>query len=207
MAPKYVIEGGAATEHTLKDAFQGNAVFEFIYSAEQEAELARAYDFYPDRMTKDHWVEKKMIFEKTGINETRQIEQVKITLEGVQYTRIIPTEENKERFRTYSNTDLAALTVKLTIENHADAPLNLRSLKSVLAIDGDRAHYFSSGMLETQSKEALAPGESGEKFLVFLFRKDEFNLYKHFDLEFGPFYGEDGRSLFQGQTAAFSLPR
>jgi hypothetical protein len=39
-----------------------------------------------------------MIFEKTGINETQQLDDVKVTLEGIQYAEVIPTEANKERF-------------------------------------------------------------------------------------------------------------
>ncbi|WP_274856561.1 hypothetical protein [Bacillus methanolicus] len=37
--------------------------------------------------------------------------------------------------------------------------------------------------------------------------KDEFEIFKKFDLEFGPFYGTDGKELFKGKTVTFSLPR
>lgn len=39
--------------------------------------------FYQDRLTTDNMDGKKMIFRKSGTNETRQIDDVKVTLEGV----------------------------------------------------------------------------------------------------------------------------
>lgn len=42
---------------------------------------------------------------------------------------------------------------------------------------------------ETKEPNEINPGEKREKISVFLFRKDEFNLYKKFTLEFGPTVG------------------
>lgn len=208
VAPKYIIEGGVAADNTYAGSFKGDATFDFTYSEEQAADVASAPKFYPDRLTNDNWVEKKMIFEKNGINETKQIDKVNITLEGVQYTDIIPTEANKERFRNFGDdVELAALTAKFKVENKTDAPINIRNVSNVLTIDDNRARYLSTGMADAQSTDEIAPGDSGEKYLVYIFRKDEFGLYKKFDLEFGPFIGQDGHDLFKGNTATFTLPR
>jgi hypothetical protein len=74
-------------------------------------------------------------------------------------------------------------------------------------VDDNRARFLSTGMADAQSTDEIAPGGSGEKYLVYIFRKDEFGLYKKFDLEFGPFIRQDGHDDFKGHTATFTLPR
>ena len=149
----------------------------------------------------------KMIFEKLGINETQQLGDVKVTLEGVQYTEVIPTEANKERFSNFGDNGIVALTVKLKLDNQSDALISIRDIGSKVTIDKDRGNVLAQGMVEPVDPREIQAGEIGEKFHVFLFRKDEFEIYKKFDLEFGPLDGEDGKSLFKGKTVTFTLPR
>ncbi|MCS0670189.1 hypothetical protein NX023_02810 [Cytobacillus firmus] len=62
-------------------------------------------------------------------------------------------------------------------------------------------------MAEPSDPKKILAGEQGDKYHVFLFRKDEFEIFKKFDLEFGPFVRDDGKGLFKNKTVKFSLPR
>ncbi|MGD6855465.1 hypothetical protein ACQCVO_10365 [Bacillus infantis] len=148
-----------------------------------------------------------MIFEKEGIGETQKIGDVNVTLEGVQYTEITPTEANKPRFENFGDSGIVALTVKFKIDNQSSEPLSIWNIGSILSVDDDRARVLAQGMVEPREPQTIEAGAQGEKLHVFLFRKDEFEIFKKFNLEFGPFYNEDGTKAFKGRTAEFTLPR
>jgi hypothetical protein len=206
--PKYIIEGGAADNNQFKGSFKVESpAFDFIFGDEQQKQTASQPQFYQDRLTTDNMADKKMIFEKSGINEIKQLGDVKITLDGVQYAEVIPTEANKERFRNFGKSGIVALTVKLKIDNQSSAPVEIWNIGSKLRIDDNRGTAFSEGLAEPRDPREINAGEQGEKYHVFLFNKDEFEIFKKFDLEFGPFYGTDGKELFKGKTVTFSLPR
>ncbi|OHR74759.1 DUF5068 domain-containing protein [Bacillus sp. UMB0893] len=205
--PKFVIEGGAADDLSMKGMFQGHGVYDFVYSGEQKEQVASEASIYPDKLTTDNLADKKMIFEKSGINETQQIGDINVTLEGVQYAEVIPTEANKERFKNFGDTGIVALTVKLKLDNQSSDLLDLWGINSKVAIDKDRGNVLSQSMVEPREPQEIKAGEQGEKYHVFMFRKDEFELYKQFDLTFGPFIGDEGKDLYKGKTVTFTLPR
>lgn len=205
--PKYVIEGGVADDKTFKGSISGEGVFDFVYSEEQSKEVAAESHLYPDKLTTDNMADKKMIFEKEGINETKQIGEVKATLEGVQFTEVTPTEAHKPRFKNFGEGGIVALTVKMKFDNGSKEPIDLISLMSMLSVDDNRARILSQGMVEPREPGEIAAGESGEKYHVFLMRKDEFEIYKKFEMELGPFVGDDGKYLFKGQKVTFNIPR
>ncbi|WP_245827616.1 DUF5068 domain-containing protein [Paenisporosarcina indica] len=206
--PKYIIEGGLADNDQYKNINQQQSpAYDFIYSGEQGEQTATAPTFYQDRLTTDNMADKKMIFEKSGINETKQIGDVNVTLDGVQYTDVIPTEANKARFQNFGESGVVALTVKLKIDNQSSAPVSIWNIGSKIVIDENRGTAIAEGMAEPQEPQEIAAGQQGEKLHVFLFNKDEFGIFKKFDLEFGPFTGSDGKDLFKGRTATFTLPR
>ncbi|WP_442788857.1 DUF5068 domain-containing protein [Halobacillus sp. HZG1] len=204
--PKFVIEGGAADNEEFKDSFKGTATYDLIYGEGQKAEVESSADFYPDRLTTGNMANKEMIFEKSGIDETKQIEDVGITLNGVQYAELEPTEGNESRFSNFGDAGIVALTVKLTINNQSDKELNTFLLSSFIRVDDNRGSVISQGMVEPNDSQTVEAGATGEKYHVFLFRKDDFETIETFDLEFGPFTGDDGKELFKGKTAMFSLP-
>jgi hypothetical protein len=142
-----------------------------------------------------------------GINETQKLGDVNVTLEGVQYTEVTPTAANVERFSNFGDNGIVALTVKLKLDNQSDAPISIWNIGSKVRIDEDRGSVISAGMVEPSSPKEIKAGEQGEKYHVFLFRKDEFELFKKFNLEFGPFVGADGKGLFKNKTVTFHLPR
>lgn len=206
--PKYVIEGGAAENSDFSGSISGNSPsYDFIYNDEQAETTASQPQFFQDRLTSDNWADKKMIFEKANINDTKKIGDVNVTVEGVQYTEVIPTEANKEMFNDFGDSGVAALTVKVKIDNGSTTPVSINNLGTILNVDDNRVRVLSQGMAEPRDPATIAAGETGEKLHVFLFRKDEFGLYKKFVMEFGPFYAENGEQAFKGRTAEFTLPR
>mgnify|MGYP005993184159 CR=1 FL=1 len=206
--PKYVIEGGATENSDFSGSISGNSPsYDFIYNDEQAESTASQPQFFQDRLTSDNWADKKMIFEKANINDTKKIGDVNVTVEGVQYTEVIPTEANKEMFSDFGDSGVAALTVKVKIDNGSTTPVSINNLGTILNVDDNRVRVLSQGMAEPRDPATIAAGETGEKLHVFLFRKDEFGLYKKFVMEFGPFYAENGEQAFKGRTAEFTLPR
>lgn len=82
-------------------------------------------------------------------------------------------------------------------------PVVLASL--LLAADENRGTVYAKGMLEPVNPREIKAGSQGEKYHVFLFYKDEFEILKNF--KFGPFIGDNGKALFKEKMAEFNLLR
>ncbi|MFF5995155.1 DUF5068 domain-containing protein [Lysinibacillus sp. KU-BSD001] len=205
--PKFVINGGVADNNQYSGSFKGNAIFDFTYSEEQAEAVANAHVFYPDRLTTANMADKELIAEYTTMNETQQLADVKVTLEGIQYAEIIPTVGNEERFRNFGDSGIVALTAKFVVDNQSSEKVSIMNIGSKVTVDQNRGNVFAQGMVEPDHPRYIEAGEQGEKYHVFLFRKDEFGIYKTFDLEFGPFVQDDGKKQFKGETVKFTLPR
>lgn len=204
--PKLLIRGGVADNNQYSGSFKGDGIFDFTYSAEQAAAVANAHVFYPDLLTLENMADKELIFENMEINETQQIADVKVTLEGIQYTEITPTKAHEDRFRNFGDRGIVALTAKFIIDNQSSENLDLPFIASKVTIDQNRGNVLAEGMVEPNNPRYIEAGKQGEKYSVFLFRKDEFEIFKTFDLEFGPFR-DGGTDLFKGKSVKFSLPR
>lgn len=162
---------------------------------------------YPDGLTSDKMAVKKTLYENLKMNNTKQIDKVNITLEGIQFTEITPSEATKSKFEKHSETGIVALTMKLKLENNSDQPLNLSSLSSFLRGNDNQFSYMSQSSMEPeQQREVIAAGASGEILHVFLMDKDMFAITKKLKLEFGPFRDSDGKDLFKGKKAEFTIP-
>ncbi|MBM7621601.1 hypothetical protein JOC95_003490 [Bacillus tianshenii] len=203
--PKFIIESSASHSEDFQGAgdFMTEKVFDFTYSGDHEESSAGAQSFYPDQLTTNNIADKEMIFEKTDINTTEKIEDTEITLEGVQYTTVIPTDGNESRFE---DVEMVALTVKTKVKNNTDQDLTLFNLPAKVEIDRDRGYARNNGFAEPSKPDIVKPGEEAERYFVFLFRKDEFELFKTFKMEVGPFFGEK-EYLFGEKTVTFDLPR
>ncbi|MBB6447814.1 DUF5068 domain-containing protein [Bacillus benzoevorans] len=207
-SPKYIIEGGLADNSQSENSnLQKSPVFDFLITAPAQPVPEPAKPevpadqpiFHQDKLLTENWASKKMIFEKANINKTKAMGTVKVTLDSVQYTEVIPTAGNESMFSAFGG-GVAALTVKLKIDNQSAAPISLGNLGTSLDVDETRATYFTQGVVEPSEPSEIAAGQQGEKLHVFLFKKDEFDLYKKFTLNFGPING-------QGDVAVFNLPR
>lgn len=205
ISPKFVIEAGVADNPEFKDSYKIEGVFDFLYSDEQAEKIAKGPKFFPDKLTTDNIAEKKMIFEKLGMKDTKEIDKVKITVKGVQYTEIIPTEISKPSFKNFGDKGIVALTVQLFVDNQSDQFINFGS--SIVRLDENRGYVLSQGMVEPKGEKELEAGKQGEFYQVYLFRKDDFESIKKFELEFGPLRGKDYKDLFKGHIAKFQLPR
>lgn len=204
-SPKYIIEGGLADNSQSENSnLQKSPAYDFLITAPAPEPAkpevpAEKPIFHQDKLLTENWASKKMIFEKANINETKQMGPVKVTLDSVQYTEVIPTAGNESMFSAFGS-GVAALTVKLKIDNQSAEPISLGNLGTSLDVDENRATYFTQGVVEPSDPSEIAAGGQGEKLHVFLFKKDEFELYKKFTLNFGPING-------QGDVAVFNLPR
>lgn len=205
--PKLVIEGGAADNSSFSDSYKGNETFDFVYGEQQKEEVEAESNLYPDELTTGNLANKTMIFEEEGIDESKQLGDVQVTLDGVQYAEIEPTAGNEARFSNFGDAGMVALTIKLSLDNQSDQPVSIWNLGSKVNVDDGRASVLSQGMVEPSDPQAVEAGESGEKYHVFLFRKDDFESYGSFQLEFGPFIADDGEKMYKGETVTFDLPR
>ncbi|MFC5735856.1 DUF5068 domain-containing protein [Cytobacillus gottheilii] len=207
VTPKYIIEGGIADNKDYSGSnLENSPAYDFVYAGEQASAVADQPSLYQDRLTTDNWADKTILFEEEGINETKQIGDVTVTLEGVQYTDVVPTDANASMFTDFGDSGIVALTVKLNIDNQSDSAVNISNLGTMLDVDDSRARYLNVAQAEPRDPREIAAGEAGEKYHVFLFRKDEFSIYKKFTMEFGPFYLESGEKAFKGEQAIFELP-
>lgn len=206
-SPKLIIDGGASEQKDMRESFMEEAVFDFVYSGDNEEAVTTGPSFYRDNLTNQNIADKTMIFEKMGIGQKLELEGLEVTLEGVQYTEITPTEKYKSTFRNFADDGIVALTVQFNIDNKSDETIKLDGIGSILSVDDNDFRYFYQGSLEPERSKTLEPGESGEKLHVFLFDKYQFDRHKKFELIFGPFSGDDGKKLFKGRDVLFTLPR
>lgn len=183
-----------------------DAVFKIPFNDEGVEKAAASSQLYQDKMTTDNIAEKEVFFEKTDMNETKEIDGVKITLNGVQYAYVTPTEAYKESFSDFGDSGVVALTAKITIENGSDTPFEKFLVDRKLIIDKNRGTMFNQGMLEPNFSGTFNPGDKDELLTVFLFRKDEFGIYKDFELHVGPLKDSDANPLFKEKTVTFDLP-
>lgn len=182
------------------------AVFILPVSEEGVKKAEATSELYADRMVTDTIATKELFFSQENINETKEIDKVKVTLNGVQYANVIPTAAHKERFRNFGDGPLVALTAKFTVENGSDVPFDKFLIYKKLQIDDNRGSMLSQGMLEPIARGNLNPGETEEMLTVFLFREDEFQIFKKFDLQFGPLSDSNAKKLFKEKFVTFELP-
>jgi hypothetical protein len=182
------------------------AVFKLPFNDEGAEKAAVSSQLYQDKMVTDNIADKEVFFEKVDINETKEIDGVKITLNGVQYANVTPTEAYSNSFSNFGDSGLVALTAKMTIENGSDTPFDKFLLNRKLTIDVNRGTMLNQGMLEPSYSGTSNPGDKDEFLTVFLFRKDEFDIYKKFELQVGPLKDSEAKELFKEKTVTFDLP-
>ncbi len=182
------------------------AVFKLPFNDEGAEKAAVSSQLYQDKMVTDNIADKEVFFEKMDINEMKEIDGVKITLNGVQYANVTPTEAYSNSFSNFGDGGLVALTAKMTIENGSDTPFDKFLLNRKLTIDVNRGTMFNQGMLEPNYSGTSNPGDKDEFLTVFLFRKDEFDIYKKLELQVGPLKDSEAKELFKEKTVTFDLP-
>lgn len=205
LEPKFIVESGVADNKEFKGSYNEEGFFDFAVNEEQVKKLATATKFYEDKLTTDSIAEKELIYEKTDINETQELDNFKFTVEGVQYTEITPNESSKERFRNFGDNDLVALTIQVSMNNESDVMVYGDGGSAKLVVNDNEMTFLSQGMVENYHPRELNPGEEGYRQIVFIFDKKYFELYDKYELEVGPFLGKDGYE-FKEKTLHFELP-
>ncbi len=183
-----------------------DAVFKLPFNEGGAKKAETTAELYQDKMVTDNIADKEIFFQKTDMNETKEIDGVKITLDGVQYANVTPTDAHADRFTNFGDGGLVALTVKTTIENGSETPFDKFLIDRKLVIDDDRGTMFNQGMLEPSYSGTFKPGDKDEILTVFLFRKDEFDIFKKFELQIGPLKDESAKALFKEKSVSFDLP-
>src|SRR5690625_1823451 len=202
---KFIIEGGVSEDlEGFSDQFGEEEVFDFTYSEESDTKSADAPEFYKDKLTTENIADKEILFEDTELDMTEKIGDAEITIEGVQFTEITPTKANKEMFSDFED-GIVALTLQVSVDNQSDEMIYNDGFNSWINANDGEARYQSQGSLENDSGREIQPGETGERQLVYVFDQKYYDLYEDFDLEMGPFFGEEGY-LFKEQEAEFELP-
>lgn len=182
------------------------AIFKVPFNEKGAEKASKSAALYADKMVTDTIADKELFFSKEDINETQKIDEVTITLEGVQYADITPTTANEGRFVNFGEGPLVALTAKLQVKNNSKEAIAKSLIEKRLILDQNRGTMSSQGMLEQTQYGDLQPGESEEILAVYLFRKDEFGLYKELKLQFGPLKDSNAKKLFKEKSVTFDLP-
>lgn len=204
---KFKISASAADNDQFKNRLGLDGIFEFPTSAEKAESIAGKEDFYQDRIVTDNVAEKKMLFQKSDINKTEELNGVAVTVEGVQYTLLTPTESYKNSFSNFGDSGVIALTMKLNINNQSASSISSQFTSAKIRIDDNRATAFSAGTMEPRRVDEIKAGEESEQLFVFLFRKDEFDIFNKFDLEYGPIKDMDLKDISKGNSITFSIPK
>lgn len=183
-----------------------DAVFKIPFNNEGAEKASKSSALYADRMVLDTIADKELFFSKEDINETQKIDDVSITLEGVQYADVKPTAAHASRFSNFGDGPLVALTAKFQVKNDSKEAFTKSLIDKRLILDQNRGKMMSEGMLEPILYGDFQPGESEEIIAVFLFRKDEFGLFKELQLQFVPLADTNAKKLFKEKSVTFDLP-
>jgi hypothetical protein len=203
-SPRMTISTPYLDEDTGKP-FGEEAVF-FLPVTEEGAKKAEATsELYADKMVTQSIADKELFFSKEDINEEQSIDDVKVTLEGVQYATITPTAAHADRFSNFGDGPLVGLTIKLSVENGSDELVS-KTIRTSLHLDQNRGTMLSNGMLEPTVRGEIEPGETHDALFVYLFREDEFNLLKELEFQVGPLVDENVKNLFKEKSVQFDLP-
>ena len=192
-------------EGDASKSFGDEAVFFLPFTEEGTKKAESTSKLYADKMVTDSVADKELFFSKEDINEEQSIDDVKVTLEGVQYATITPTAAHADRFSNFGDGPLVALTIKVSVENGSDELVS-KSIRTKLLLDQNRGTMLSNGMLEPTARGEIEPGETHETLFVYLFREDEFNLLKELKFQVGPLVDENVKNLFKEKSIEFDLP-
>jgi len=158
----------------------------------------------------DNMGEKKMLKEKSGINDSKKIGDVNATLEGYQFTAFTPNEVEAPRFSNFTN-GVTLLTVKFKLDNKAASEIGLSSMSSKLTVNDGAQYLLSEGMLLNYSyNDVIKAGEAGELMQVFVLDQEQYEKIwkdKSFEIELGPIRDQGAKDTSKGHKVTFTLPK
>ncbi|MCY8840336.1 DUF5068 domain-containing protein [Bacillus atrophaeus] len=198
-----LVVANAAKDSMLREHLGEKQIKDFPLSGESANKQKADSKFYADQIGAKNIAEKTMIEMKESINEKQTQNDIDLTLDGVQYTKLDPSDSFKNSFTGFGNEDIVAVTVKMNVENGQSDSLPLNQFSAFL--DTDKMHHLNQSSLESDSGD-IESGQSGTKYLVFLMKKSEFEDNKKFELRIRHIEGNSGDAL-KDHEVSFSIKR
>ncbi|MEG0450404.1 MAG: DUF5068 domain-containing protein, partial [Lysinibacillus sp.] len=199
-----------AEKDDFGSGFGSKGRFNFSLNANGAEKLSSSAAFYDDRVTFENMGDKKMLKEKSGINDSKQLADVNIVLDGYQIIEFTPNAEEAPRFDNFKN-GIALLTVKFKLDNKNTSEVSLDFLSTKLTVNDGSQYLRNEGMLQhPNNKNSLKPGEARDYLQVFVLDLEQYNKIwkdKAFEMEFGPIKDGEAKDISKGQTVTFTLPK
>ncbi|MFD1067894.1 DUF5068 domain-containing protein [Oceanobacillus locisalsi] len=175
-------------------------------NVEQNADT-ESQDFYQDSISAENLGDKEMIEQDDGMDQSEDLRDVTITLEGYQFVDFTPNAEEAIR---YDDPDsVVAATIKMEIDNQGDEDIGLSSLTSTLTVNDGSQYLISEGMLVPYDNSSSIPaGEKDELLQTFLMDKEMYEEIwkdKSMELEVGPMRNMDAEDISKGHEVTFQL--
>lgn len=184
--------------------------FNLALNTDGSKKVASDSSFYQDKVTLDNMGEKKMLKEKSDINESKKIGDVNAILEGYQFTQFTPNEVEAPRFSNFTN-GVTLLTVKFKLENKATSEIGLSAMTSKLSVNDGMQYSLSEGMLlNYKYNDVIKAGETGELLQVFVLDQEQYEKIwkdKAFEVELGPIRDKEVKDTSKGKKETFTLPK
>lgn len=192
----------------VNSTFGKDGKFNLSITEDGEEKTSSAEEFYEDRVTYENMGEKEMIDAKDNINESEEIGDFTVTLDGYQFTEFTPNDEEAPRFESF-DTGLVLLTVQFDIENNHSSEIGNNSISSKLTVNDGAQYMLNEGMLlGYRNDDVIESGESGELLQVYALDKEQYEKIwkdKSFELEIGPMKDADAKDISKGKKASFSF--
>lgn len=166
--------------------------------------------FYQDKATANNMGDKKMLKEKSSINNSQELGAVNVTLDGYQFTQFTPNSVEAPRFANFKN-GIVLLTVKFKLDNKDTQDVSLSPISSTLRVNDGTQYTINEGMLLNYDyNTSVKTGTSGELLQVFILDQEQYEKIwkeKSFEIELGPMRNKEAKDISQGKKAKFTLPK
>ncbi|PEX01039.1 DUF5068 domain-containing protein [Bacillus cereus] len=166
--------------------------------------------FYQDKATANNMGDKKMLKEKSSINDSQELGAVNVTLDGYQFTQFTPNSVEAPRFANFKN-GLVLLTVKFKLDNKDAQDVSLSPISSTLRVNDGTQYTINEGMLLNYDyNAAVKTGTSGELLQVYILDQEQYEKIwkeKSFEIELGPMRNKEAKDISQGKKVKFTLPK
>ncbi len=184
--------------------------FNLSLNTEGAEKVAASGTFYKDKATFDNMGEKKMLSEKEGINQSEQLGDVTVTLDGYQFTQFTPNSVEAPRFENFEN-GVVLLTVKFVLDNKAVEEVGLSSMSSKLTVNNGSQWLLNEGMLLSYGySDVIEPGKTDELLQIYVLDQEQYEKIwkeKDFEVEIGPIKTKEAKDISKGKKATFVLPK
>ncbi|KOS68779.1 hypothetical protein AEA09_09665 [Lysinibacillus contaminans] len=190
--------------------FGSKGRFELALNAEGAEKVSSNAVFYQDKASMENMGDKKMLKEKSSINDSKQLGDVNVTLDGYQFTAFTPNEVEAPRFTNFKN-GIVLLTTKFKLDNKGTSEIGLSSMTSKLTVNDGSQYSFGEGMLLNYGyNDIIKPGEAGELLQVYVLDQEQYEKIwkeKSFEIEIGPIKTQKAEDISKGKKATFTLPK